>query len=151
MKRESGFTLIELMVVISIIGIMATLVVVGLNSARSKSRDYKRLSDVSEIAQGLDLYEISNPSSVINNCNKGSVTTACQDIGDVQWGNYKDPLGTLACTSASNAPCQYSIGISTPKTDNYEICFYMESSSVIGGPGVYRRTQGGNFSPGCSN
>lgn len=56
MKRtRSGFTLIELLVVIAIIGLLSTLAVVALNSARQRSRDAKRVSDIRQIQLALEL------------------------------------------------------------------------------------------------
>jgi len=52
----SAFTLVELLVVIAIIGILSTLSVVALNSARSKARDARRLSDVKQIGMALEMY-----------------------------------------------------------------------------------------------
>jgi type II secretion system protein G len=58
MKRNNtkGFTLIELLVVIAIIGLLSTLAVVALNTARTKSRDAKRISDIKQIQTALELY-----------------------------------------------------------------------------------------------
>lgn len=55
-NNKKGFTLIELLVVIAIIGLLSTLAVVALNSARSKSRDARRVSDVKQIQTALELY-----------------------------------------------------------------------------------------------
>ena len=55
-KNQKGFTLIELLVVIAIIGLLSTMSVVALNSARQKSRDAKRLSDMKQIQTALELY-----------------------------------------------------------------------------------------------
>ncbi len=56
MKRApSGFTLIELLVVIAIIGLLSTLAVVALNSARQRSRDAKRVSDIRQVQTALEL------------------------------------------------------------------------------------------------
>ena len=54
MKR--AFTLIELLVVIAIIALLSTLSVVALNSARAKSRDARRLSDINQIRTALEMY-----------------------------------------------------------------------------------------------
>ena len=53
-NRKKGFTIIELLVVISIIGLLSTISVVSLNGARIKSRDAKRVSDIKQIKTGLD-------------------------------------------------------------------------------------------------
>jgi prepilin-type N-terminal cleavage/methylation domain-containing protein len=61
-----GFTLIELLVVVAIIGLLASIVLISLISARAKSRDAKRLSDMAQMNTGLELYFASNkgyPSS----------------------------------------------------------------------------------------
>ena len=56
MKFSKGFTLVELLVVVAIIGILATVVVVSVSGVRSKSRDARRISDIREIAAALQLY-----------------------------------------------------------------------------------------------
>lgn len=54
--NKRGFTLIELLVVIAIIGLLSTMSVVALGSAREKSRDSKRLSDIKQVQTALELY-----------------------------------------------------------------------------------------------
>ncbi len=56
LNNRKGFTLIELLVVIAIIGILSTIAVVALGNARAKSRDAKRIADVRQMAQALELY-----------------------------------------------------------------------------------------------
>ncbi len=53
---NKAFTLIELLVVIAIIGVLSTLSVVALNSARSKARDSRRLSDIHNLSLALEMY-----------------------------------------------------------------------------------------------
>ena len=50
-----GFTLIELLVVIAIIGVLASIVLASLNTARKKSRDARRISDIKQIQLALEL------------------------------------------------------------------------------------------------
>lgn len=55
-RGERGFTLIELLVVIAIIGILSAVVLASLNTARQKSRDARRTSDIKQVATALELY-----------------------------------------------------------------------------------------------
>lgn len=59
-KSTRGFTLIELLVVIAIIGLLASIVLVSLNSSRKKARDAKRMGDLQQIENALELYIDSN-------------------------------------------------------------------------------------------
>jgi type IV pilus assembly protein PilA len=56
MKKNPGFTLIELMVVIAIIAILTAIIMVNFSSAKSKSRDGKRISDIAQIQLALAGY-----------------------------------------------------------------------------------------------
>lgn len=51
-----GFTLVEVMVVISIISILSSVVYFSFEGAREKSRDAKRITDVEQIALAMRLY-----------------------------------------------------------------------------------------------
>jgi prepilin-type N-terminal cleavage/methylation domain-containing protein len=76
-SRQAGFTLIELLVVIAIIGLLSTIAVVALNSARLKSRDAKRVSDIKQIQTALELYynDASNYPATVDVASGGSIAS----------------------------------------------------------------------------
>jgi prepilin-type N-terminal cleavage/methylation domain-containing protein len=60
--KKRGFTLIELIIVIAIIGLLAVIVLVALNTAKAKSRDASRKTTVHQIESALELYYADNAS-----------------------------------------------------------------------------------------
>lgn len=59
-QSEAGFTLVELMVVIVIIGLLATIVVINVMPATDRAAATKARADVSTLEQGLEMYRLSN-------------------------------------------------------------------------------------------
>ena len=57
-KKQEGFTLIEIMVVILILGLLATLVVQSLRGATDKAKRTKAMADIAELKTALDRYYI---------------------------------------------------------------------------------------------
>jgi prepilin-type N-terminal cleavage/methylation domain-containing protein len=57
---QSGFTLMELLVVISIIGLLGSIVMVQVSTTRRAARDSKRVSSVVTLLNGLDQYYGNN-------------------------------------------------------------------------------------------
>ncbi|MBW7960444.1 prepilin-type N-terminal cleavage/methylation domain-containing protein [Patescibacteria group bacterium] len=56
MKNKLGFTLIELIVVIAIIGMLSALLLPNFMSARERARDSQRKSDLTQIQKALEMY-----------------------------------------------------------------------------------------------
>ncbi len=59
-KTQKGFTLVELLVAIGIIGILATITTVSVSSIRAKGRDTKRVTDVKAIQANLEIFAETN-------------------------------------------------------------------------------------------
>lgn len=61
MKREEdGFTLVELMVVLVIIGLLATVVIVNVLPAQEKGLIQKAKVDIAQIDSALEMYKLNN-------------------------------------------------------------------------------------------
>jgi prepilin-type N-terminal cleavage/methylation domain-containing protein len=59
-SQKKGFTLIELMVVISIISLLSVIVLTSLQAARQKARDSKRISIAIQYTTALELYKLDH-------------------------------------------------------------------------------------------
>ncbi len=59
-KKQGGFTLLELLIVIVIIGILALLIIPNITSAPKKARDTQRKTDLKAVQKGLEEYFVSN-------------------------------------------------------------------------------------------
>jgi len=58
--KKRGFTLVEILVIVVIIGVLASLSFITLNSVRGKARDAKRISDIRQIQSILEMYRNNN-------------------------------------------------------------------------------------------
>ena len=57
---KKGFTLIELLIVVAIIGLLASVVLVGLGGFSARGRDARRIADLRETQNALELYYTKN-------------------------------------------------------------------------------------------
>lgn len=83
--KRAGFTLVELLVVIAIIGLLGSIVLVSLNSARTKARDARRKADLNQLSLALELYYDSHngyPDDTFNGWEQPCKTTT-NDIGKI--------------------------------------------------------------------
>jgi general secretion pathway protein G len=58
--NEEGFTLVELMVVIVIIGLLATVVVINVMPATDRAAVTKAKADLATLEQGIEMYRLTN-------------------------------------------------------------------------------------------
>ena len=97
-KRQSGFTLIEIMVVVVIIGMLATLILPKVLGRQDQAFQAKAKSDIRALASAVKLYKLDNfkyPSSseglnILVTANKGYIDKLPKD----PWGNdyqYSSP------------------------------------------------------------
>lgn len=120
--KIKGFTLVELMIVVAIMALLTGIVTANLSSVRAKSRDGKRISDMSQIQLALEQYfnrcgiypaPTSNgsvkPSTYVskdanNGCPSGItfgtfLSQVPKNIDGSEYGYYTDPRSGLENTS----------------------------------------------------
>lgn len=141
-KLSLGFTLIEMLVVISIIGILATLVAANLNSARSRARDAERKSDLKNIETALRIYYNDNGAYPTGGSSNGYLINAC-DPGTTpcSWGS-KWNIGTTVYMEtlpidplSGTQDYRYTMGTASDPsdTDSYILQACLENKSDSNG------------------
>jgi prepilin-type N-terminal cleavage/methylation domain-containing protein len=55
-QQREGFTIVELLIVIVIIAILATITIIAYNGIQVRARDSRRLQDMDLIVKGLEIY-----------------------------------------------------------------------------------------------
>ncbi|MBA53140.1 MAG: type II secretion system protein GspG [Pseudomonadales bacterium] len=59
-SAQKGFTLIEVMIVVAILGVLATLVVVNISGSQDTANVNATKSNLQAVSQALDLYKLDN-------------------------------------------------------------------------------------------
>ena len=103
MRSEKGFTLIEMLVVIAIIGLLSSVVVIGLGGSRSKARDARRIADLQQIQNALELAYL--PATGYPSALPSSAPTV-------------DPQGVTYKYAAVPATLGYTLGICLENAEN---------------------------------
>lgn len=114
-KYTRGFTLIELLVVIAIIGILSSVVLVSLNTARSRSKDTRIVSDVQQTRTLLESgYDGAKYPDLKQSAGTGAQTAVAGAL--LSTGPNNNNLTTLA-TDATNQGGALTYVVTTTATD----------------------------------
>lgn len=87
-NKQKGFTLLEVMVVIVILGILASMVVPNLMGNKDKADQQKAVSDVVALENALDMYRLDN--SVYPTTEQGLEALVEKPTIDPEPRNYRD-------------------------------------------------------------
>jgi len=120
-SASKGFTLIELLVVVSIIAMLSTIVLASLNSARAKARDARRLADMRQVQNALELYYNDN-GHYPNTSNEWQGET-CWDPSDIY--DTSGPSGYIP----DLAPTHIAVLPTDPKS-NLSNCYIYKSNGA---------------------
>tara|TARA_B100001250_G_scaffold101066_1_gene84985 strand:- start:232 stop:714 length:483 start_codon:yes stop_codon:yes gene_type:complete len=59
-KKQSGFTIVELLIVVVVIGILAAIVIVAYNGIQDSARATAKISDIKTMQKAIELYYAKN-------------------------------------------------------------------------------------------
>ena len=120
-KRQEGFTIVELLIVIVVIGILAAIVITTYSGIQAKARNAKRQTDMNSVQTNLEAYFATNahyPSYA--DLNNPTWTTANMKSLDVT--ALEDPSST--CVQSATTNC---LSTGTPAAGSY---YYTATAST---------------------
>lgn len=122
-----GFTLVELLVVVAIIALLASVVMAGMSQAQQKSRDARRLEDINSLSKALLMYQVGKghfPISIATTTLDGSASVLDELINEKVIPQIpRDPLQVE----------EYAYTYSTNSLGSvFQLGFCLETNSIRG-------------------
>lgn len=105
-NKSKGFTIVELLIVIVVIGILATLVIVTFTGIQQKARDSKRKTDLGAVQAALESYYSSN-NTYPTMADLNSSTWLAANMKGFDAHALQDPKGTSPTLAATPSATQY--------------------------------------------
>lgn len=110
-QKKSGFTIVELLIVIVVIGILATITIVAYNGIQNRSRISSVSQSLSQASKKIKVWQVDNPNS-------SPADLATVGIADTDDVTYQYTAGSNGgyCITATNGNVSYKITESTNPT-----------------------------------
>ncbi|MEO7617886.1 MAG: prepilin-type N-terminal cleavage/methylation domain-containing protein [Candidatus Saccharibacteria bacterium] len=126
-KKEQGFTLLELLIVIVIIGILALLIIPNISSAPKKARDTQRKTDLRAAQKALEEYYVSN-QAYPTVASPTDITTALTSLST----GSAPPLKTIPVDPKNVSPYTYLYTSTDGQTYTLTACLENGADSTTG-------------------
>lgn len=128
-----GFTLIEILIVVAIIAILASVVLVGLGPTQRQGRDARRISDLQQIQNGLELYFNHcgwYPGGA--NCSAWSTTNGGSNAAFVSMGTALTGTSAIGVPTVPNDPTNvapYQYEYASASANSYTLAATLEDAN----------------------
>lgn len=98
-KKHDGFTVVEVMVVVVVIGILASIVAIGYPQYQRQARDSERKSDLTQLAAALKAYALqkNNYMGTGSGCGLFGDGNGWIALGPLDGGGYYPDKSILTC------------------------------------------------------
>jgi prepilin-type N-terminal cleavage/methylation domain-containing protein len=106
-QRNKGFTIVELLIVIVVIGILALLVVTTYSGIQQKARNSKRQTDVQAIQTQIEAF-YSQKGYYPSRTDLNTASWLSTNLKSLDTGALTDPSNSSATLASSPAAKQYS-------------------------------------------
>ena len=106
-RKQQGFTIVELLIVIVVIGILAGLVITTFNGIQQKGRDTERQTDIKALHGQIEAYYAQN-GSYPSLADLNDATFRSNNLKGLDDGALKDPKGTAGTLVAAPVAGSYS-------------------------------------------
>jgi prepilin-type N-terminal cleavage/methylation domain-containing protein len=125
-----GFTLIELMIVIAIIGLLASVVLASLTAAKGKANIAKRLESAKQVENALEVYYINNNRLYPSTCSvpAASCTVTAAGAG-ADWRSMCTSWGPVTAWIPGLVPTYLAALPIDPDMTNPNQCCYLYKSN----------------------
>jgi general secretion pathway protein G len=130
--KQKGFTIVELLIVIVVIGVLAAITVVAYNGIQQRGRDAQRQSDVKAIAKALELYYVDNGKYPAGSCASScAINGVWSDTNDGSWQNLANQLAPKYISTLPSDP-KPTMGASPLTSGNYGYGYYSNDNAYCG-------------------
>jgi type IV pilus assembly protein PilA len=121
-SKQQGFTIVELLIVIVVIGILAALVITTFTGIQQKARDTERTTDIKALHGQIEAFYAQNGfypdlTSMNDTANGGFLATNMKGLDKEA---LKDPKGSSQALAATASATQY--GYAVFKSDGTSAC-----------------------------